>query len=142
MTLQWFELTGHSMWPLVAPWQVGLSRCDGSLHIGELLAVVGDRPATVVVHRLVAIDGDRLILRGDTNGYDDAPVPRSALVGRVVAVRLGRLVCTDPAHPMISALLRRGGMAWSRVAPVLRLGLRRWRRRHRGTRQNIDMVGD
>lgn len=142
MTLQWFALDGRSMWPLAAPWQVGLGSCGEQLYIGDLLAVVGDRPATVVVHRLVAIDGDRLILRGDSNGYYDAPVARSALVGRVKAVRLGYLRLTDPENPMLSMFLRRSGLAWSRLAPVLRLGLRRLRGRHRGTRQNIDMVGD
>lgn len=127
MTLQWFPLEGRSMWPLAAPWQVGVGDRSDSLHPGDLLAVIGDRPGTVLVHRLVQIDGDRLILRGDTNGYDDTPVPRGALVGRVRALRLGRIVLTEPRQDATLGLLRQSGIAWARLAPQLRAALR-WAR--------------
>lgn len=79
----------------------------------------------MVVHRLWAIDGDRLILRGDTNGYADPPLPRDAVVGRVRAVRLGALVLTEPRGDASLRLLRRLGTAWAELAPPLRRGLRR-----------------
>lgn len=115
------------MWPLASPWQVGVGGRNDSLHLGDLLAVIGERPGTVLVHRLVQIDGDRLILRGDTNGYDDAPVPRDALVGRVRALRLGTLVLTEPRQDATLGLLRQLGIGWARLAPQLRAAVR-WTR--------------
>lgn len=115
------------MWPLASPWQVGVGNRSDTLHPGDLLAVIGDRPGTVLVHRLVQIDGDQLILRGDTNGYDDPPVPRAALVGRVRALRLGTLVLTEPRQDAMLGLVRQFGVGWARLAPHLRVALR-WAR--------------
>lgn len=115
------------MWPLASPWQVGVGGRGDSLHPGDLLAVIGERPGTVLVHRLVQIDGDRLILRGDTNGYNDPPVPRDALVGRVQALRLGMLVLTEPHQDATLRLVRQLGVGWARLAPHLR-GAVRWSR--------------
>lgn len=125
MTLRWLKVQGRSMWPLAAPWQVGVAAAVDPLQPGDLLAVVGDRPGCVVVHRLAAIDGDRLILRGDANGYDDAPVPRSAVVGRVCALRWRGVELHEPNNPLAKQGLAAGGRLWSGVAPRLR-GV--WRR--------------
>lgn len=115
------------MWPLASPWQVGVGNRSDPLHPGDLLAVIGERPGTVLVHRLVQIDGDQLILRGDTNGYDDPPVPRDALVGRVQALRLGTLVLTEPRQDATLGLVRQLGVGWARWAPHLRAAVR-WAR--------------
>jgi hypothetical protein len=115
------------MWPLASPWQVGIGDRGDSLQPGDLLAVIGARPGTVLVHRLVKIDGDWLILRGDTNGYDDAPVPRDALVGRVQALRLGRMVLTEPRQDATLGLVRQLGVGWAHLAPQLRAAVR-WAR--------------
>ncbi len=115
------------MWPLASPWQVAVGSRDDPLQPGDLLAVIGNRPGTVLVHRLVQIDGDRLILRGDTNSYDDTPVPRDALVGRVRALRLGRIVLTEPRQDATLGLMRQLGIGWARLAPHLRAAVR-WTR--------------
>ncbi len=146
MKLLWLRVAGRSMWPLAHPLQVGVepraAAGQADLQIGDVIAVLGDQPGTVVVHRLQAIDGELLILRGDTNSGADRPVQRSAVLGRVKALRLGPLVCREPQHPMLSAMLRQGGLAWARWAPQLRASLRRLRRHHRQTRHNVDMPGD
>lgn len=130
------------MWPLAHPLQVGVEPALPHLHVGDIIAVLGVQPGTVVVHRLQAIEGDRLILRGDTNQGLDPPVERSAVLGRVRAVRLGPVVWMEPANPLIYKVLRSGGLAWSSLAPRLRAGLWRLRHRQRETRHNVDMLGD
>jgi hypothetical protein len=57
--------------PPLVPGQIVVRRC------GERL----------VAHRLVALDGDRAITRGDACDEPDAPVAVSALFGRVAEVR-------------------------------------------------------
>ena len=46
--------------------------------------VVFQDSASLVVHRIVAIDGDAITTRGDANNANDAPVDISAIKGRVL----------------------------------------------------------
>ena len=46
--------------------------------------VVYQEGRMLVVHRVVAIDGDTVTTRGDANNADDAPIPRDAIKGRVL----------------------------------------------------------
>lgn len=50
---------------------------------------------SLVIHRIVAIDGENIIARGDANNVDDAPIPAIYIKGR--------LVC---AIPFVGLLLR------------------------------------
>ena len=142
MNLLWLRVSGRSMWPVAHPLQVGVVTGTSNLDIGDIVAVLGAIPGTVVVHRLQAIDGDRLILRGDTNQAADLPVERCAVLGTVRALRLGPLAWSEPEDPRISSLLRSIGLTWSRLAPRLRAGLGQLRRHRRKTRHNVDMLDD
>lgn len=46
--------------------------------------VVYQEGRMLVVHRVVAIDGDTITTRGDANNADDAPISRDAIKGRVL----------------------------------------------------------
>ncbi|MBI2218845.1 MAG: hypothetical protein HYU51_16285 [Candidatus Rokubacteria bacterium] len=55
-------------------------------------------PPMMVVHRLVARSGARLVLKGDALASPDAPVDPASVIGRVVAIeRAGRVVRVDGA---------------------------------------------
>ena len=46
--------------------------------------VVYQQGSSLVVHRVIAIDGESVITQGDANNVADAPVQRSAVKGRVM----------------------------------------------------------
>jgi hypothetical protein len=61
----------------------------GELRPGDMVAL--DNGRRWVVHRLLAVEGDRLHTKGDAAGSADGPRPLSQLVGRVRSARLGPL---------------------------------------------------
>ena len=74
---------GASMRPLFAPGD--LVRVDpvapAQLRAGDV--VVADIGGRLLCHRLVYVDADRVVLRGDDSCEMDAPLPLDAIVGRV-----------------------------------------------------------
>ncbi len=121
MTLTWHDLTGRSMWPLGAPMQAGVAPVAAkSLHVGDVIAFIASDAPVLWLHRVVRVEAGAIVTRGDTNGYDDPPVPFAAVLGRVEAVRIGTLVLPLPHSGRLGALHRRAGLAWSHLAPALR----------------------
>ncbi|MSP91612.1 MAG: hypothetical protein EXR79_07390 [Myxococcales bacterium] len=116
--LDWYDVAGRSMWPLAAPLRVGLERVGvAALCPGDVVAFVGTRTGAVFVHRVRAIDGNRIRTRGDTNLAADPELPASAIIGRVAAIewRGGRVPV--PGMGVVAAIARRTGLAWATVAP-------------------------
>jgi hypothetical protein len=86
-----FRGLGRSMLPALRPGDEALFEpLAGPPRAGDVLLYrAGDR---LVAHRFVALsdDGDgHLRLRGDLLAAEDPPVPRAAVLGRLVAVRRG-----------------------------------------------------
>lgn len=108
------------MFPLGPPLHVAVAAGDPVLQCGDIVAVVGQEPQTVVLHRVIAIAGDRVILRGDTNFAADPPVAQAAIIGQLVAVKLGPVEIEWPRSGAIGWMVRRGGQQWAQVAPTLR----------------------
>ena len=92
-------LTGNAM-PM--PFGVGMSvvlsgSMEPALSVNDLVIVreadsfaVGDIAvyqdgATLVIHRIVSIDGDEVITQGDANLVEDDPITVSAIKGKMVA---------------------------------------------------------
>ncbi len=121
------------MWPLAAPAEIALDAVD-VLQVGDIVGVVSGPAPAIVLHRVEIIDGDRVILRGDTRDRCDPPVSRAAIVGRLCAVRWGAVVVPMPRSGPIGAAVRAAGRAWAKVAPTLRAGLRNLRQ----ARANVD----
>ena len=133
--LVWHPVRGRSMWPLGTPLQVGVRQVPPERVMpGDVVAFIaghrqGPMAPSLWIHRVARIEATCVITRGDTNGFDDRPVPDSAVLGRVEALRLGPLRMAV-AHAGVWGQLRRElGRAWSQVAPAL---LRAHRRRKSG----------
>ncbi|MBI5608617.1 MAG: hypothetical protein HY902_07025 [Deltaproteobacteria bacterium] len=124
----WWPVQGASMWPLFAPLEVQLAPAD-RIDVGDIIGFIGERPGTLVLHRVTAVHGDRIEARGDTNRRADPPVPRQAVIGKLAALRVGPVALRWPAGGVPAELLRRLGQGWSQVAPALRSGWSRLRRR-------------
>jgi hypothetical protein len=120
------------MWPLGAQWHAGVVPVAKSdLQVGDIVAFVGDRQGLVLLHRVVAIaPGPPMTLqtRGDTRTVPDPWLPVSAVLGRVHALRRGRLAVRVPVTGLPGRAVRRLGIGWSVLAPALRHGLRALRR--------------
>lgn len=75
---------GTSMRPLIAEGERLRVRAGADVEVGDVVAARQGR--RTIVHRLIDIQGDRLLLRGDDTPAPDPPLPARALRGRVVAV--------------------------------------------------------
>jgi signal peptidase len=104
------RVTGASMMPAVWPGDVLHVHRSGlaELHPGQI--VLYRRDGRLTAHRIVRIDGDRLITRGDALQYEDPPISAADVVGRVIyMVRNGRLIYPRQSFRLRvgSAILRR-----------------------------------
>jgi hypothetical protein len=107
-------ITGASMWPLLLPGDTALiEHGHQDWWIGDVLAY---RPGNqLVIHRLLRqLETGTLLLGGDNQPQPDPPVPREAVLGRVVAVEAqGRQFRLDGRLLRIMGLLW-AGCSWAR----------------------------
>lgn len=74
---------GVSMLPRFQPNGLVLTRAQNSYHVGEIVAYHNHQLKAVVMHRIVARDGSRYVMKGDNNDFRDSYHPtRSDLIGR------------------------------------------------------------
>jgi signal peptidase I len=73
---------GISMEPRFHTGDLAVVRAQGSYHIGEIVAYHSKAFHTIVLHRIIAIAGDRYVFKGDNNNFVDFERPaRSQLIG-------------------------------------------------------------
>lgn len=73
---------GVSMEPRFHTGDLAIVRSQSSYHVGEVVAYQSKMLGTVVLHRIVALSGDRYLFKGDNNHFIDFEHPRaSQLVG-------------------------------------------------------------
>ncbi len=74
---------GTSMLPHFKANGLVVTRARSSYHVGEVVAYHNRQLQRVVMHRIVAIDGDRYVFKGDNNSFtDDYHATRADLVGQ------------------------------------------------------------
>jgi signal peptidase I len=77
------QITGVSMEPRLHSGDLVVVRRSGGYHVGEVVAYRSRTLGRIVLHRIVAIHGDRYTFKGDNNDFvDPAPAARGDLVGR------------------------------------------------------------
>lgn len=72
-----------SMEPAIMTNELILVKAEDSYEIGDV--VVFQSGSTLVVHRIVAMDGETVTTRGDANNTEDQPVTMEQIKGRVFA---------------------------------------------------------
>jgi signal peptidase I len=73
---------GTSMEPRFHTGDLAVVRAQGSYHVGEIVAYHSKAFHTIVLHRIIAIAGDRYVFKGDNNNFVDFEHPaRSQLIG-------------------------------------------------------------
>ena len=126
-SMAYLTVRGTSMVPTFGAGDLVVVRSDPPYAPGDVVAyrTPGDA-GTVIVHRVVGAEGDRLVLQGDANDLEDAlrPLPEEVL-GRQVAVVPGLGGTLADLRPVIlvGAVAGVGLLVW----PAMR-GRRRMRR--------------
>lgn len=84
-------LTG-SMEPEISVDDLIIVKRSASFEVGDVVVYQSGRSS--VVHRLIEIDGDRYVTKGDANNAEDDPIKISDIKGKVVKVipGVGRIV--------------------------------------------------
>ncbi len=125
---------GISMKPLLHTDDLVLVRPASQYRVGEVVAYHSTLLHTVVLHRIIRIDGSHYVFKGDNNDFIDPTQPtRSLLIGKMwLLVPNGGVVLAWLHTPWVAALLV------AAVATLLLFGgeRKRRRRRDRGRRQS------
>jgi signal peptidase I len=75
-------VNGTSMLPKFHGGDLVVVQKTSSYHVGEVVAYRNDQLHVTVMHRIVALDGDRYVFKGDNNSWQDNEHPtRQALLG-------------------------------------------------------------
>ncbi len=98
---------GISMEPGFSTGDLAVLRPAGSYEIGDVVAYHSAALGTVVMHRIVAVDGDRFVLQGDNNDWLDEDRPTSdEVMGKLFRqVPQGGKVLAAIASPWSLALI-------------------------------------
>jgi signal peptidase I len=85
------HVTSDSMAPLLRPGDMVMAQrvMPEALRRGDLIVV--RRPDDLITHRLVAVEAQGCLTKGDNCHFADAPVPAQTILGRVVAIKRGDL---------------------------------------------------
>ena len=121
---------GTSMLPRYHAGDFVVTRSEPSYHVGEVAAFHNQQLGVIVLHRIVAIHGNRYVFKGDNNSWVTSYEPtKSQIVGAewLHLPGAGRLVL-DLRHPAVAACLLASVWLFS-FSPAARS--RRQRRRHR-----------
>lgn len=105
--------SGLSMWPFLRPGQRVIVQPSRALAVGDLALVELGR--SLVLHRVIAISGSRIVLKGDSNPAPDPELIRDAVLGSVAGGPLG---------PFVATLSRYGGAPLAALSRKVRLALR------------------
>jgi signal peptidase I len=109
---------GASMEPRFHTGDLAVVRTTEAYHVGDVVAYRSDMLDTVVMHRIVGVDGGRFTLQGDNNTWLDPERPtHDELIGKLAfrvpqgAVWLGRLISPVALGLMAFGVLAAGGTA-------------------------------
>ena len=103
---------GVSMEPGFSTGDLAVLRPSGSYEVGDVVAYRSEALDTVVMHRIVAVEGDRFVLQGDNNDWLDEDRPTAdEVMGKLFRqVPSGGKVLAAIASPWSVALLVAGAV--------------------------------
>ena len=79
-----FEVISGSMSPTIEKWDLIVVKIDDDFKEGDIITYRGK--SAIVTHRVIEVKKDTIIAKGDYNNTVDAPVNKSAYIGKVVGI--------------------------------------------------------
>lgn len=95
--VSYVNVRGISMEPTLYTGDLMVMRRQDSYEVGQIVAFESDMNGAIVVHRIVDVDGDRHLLKGDNNSFLDRFTP-------TVDEIIGAEVFTIPGGERVAAL--------------------------------------
>lgn len=98
---------GTSMLPTFHPGDLVIIRKEPSYHVGEVAAFHNEQLGVIVLHRIVAMRGDRYVFKGDNNDFDTSYEPTKSQIVGAEWLHLPGVgnVLLDLRIPVVAALL-------------------------------------
>ena len=95
-----FEIASGSMEPTLKKNDIILVKVNNKkIEENDVISYIGEKDA-IITHRVIRIDGDNLIVKGDANNTNDTPIERNQVIGKMVNVypHLGiwKKILTEP----------------------------------------------
>jgi hypothetical protein len=117
------HVMSDSMWPLLRAGDAVIVQPiePAAIRVGDVL--VAQRGTELITHRLIAIEGERWLMRGDNALWVDAPAGPAECVGRVEAIERGadQIDLTQPQWAQLNRRLGQIGRVHRRINRRLRL---------------------
>jgi signal peptidase I len=125
---------GVSMLPHYHAGDLVILQKEGSYHVGEVAAYHNAQLGVVVMHRIIAREGDRFVFKGDNNNFADTDQPTASQIVGTEWIHLPRLgdIVTHLRIPFVSAVLL--ALLWIFCVGPAPLSRRKRRRRHHRAR--------
>lgn len=80
----YFEVISGSMSPAIEKWDVIVVKLDTDYEVGDIVSFKsGD---SFITHRIIEINGDTYVTKGDSNNTVDNPITKDRIAGKVVKV--------------------------------------------------------
>ena len=103
-----FRMKGYSMFPLLRPGDTGIvHKCRfNELKKGDI--VVFHQNNTLIAHRILGLNGEYILAKGDQSAIFDAPVPPQSIIGKLTHYsRSGKTFSTADSKAQLSSFLAR-----------------------------------
>jgi signal peptidase I len=125
---------GVSMLPHYHAGDLVILRKEASYHVGEVAAYHNSQLDAVVMHRIIAREGDRFVFKGDNNNFADTDHPTAAQIVGAEWIHLPRLgdIVTHLRIPFVTAILL--ALLWVFAVGPAPLSRRKRKRRHHRAR--------
>ena len=111
------RVSGWSMKPLVRSGSILRFSPGGAPSVGDVVLVRLPNDS-LVAHRVVGLDADRIWTKGDACRTADGPIPRGSVIARAVRLE-GRI-----SLPLSNSWMRALGLVLNRIYPRLVAGYR------------------
>ena len=125
---------GVSMLPHYHKGDLVILRKEASYHVGEVAAYHNPQLGVVVMHRIIAREGNQFVFKGDNNNFADNYHPTATQIVGAEWIHLPRLgaIVTHLRIPAVTAVLL--ALVWVFSIGPAPLSRRRRRRRHHRAR--------
>ena len=119
-----------SMEPTLSVNDFVLVKAEDSYEVDDI--VVYQSGNSLVIHRVVEIDGENIIARGDANNVNDDPVP-------MIYIK-GRLICAIPFVGAVLRMLKSLPGTLALIAAAILLVERSWRKEKSKDMEQLDTI--